>query len=245
MALPTRENLRKSELVFRAKIAQVATSTMLELPASDTTTVVRVTEVYQSPELLRFLRGKSITVVTRDTGSLRKAQEVFVSRRCGSMERALRSSSSQGKLVAWTTLKLRRRISSEAETAKDDALERASASPTRRLVVAGKVIGTRAVQVLDPATMSEHTPMWRAAIIQVINVEQGSLQSNQVEVLYPQSRDVMWYKTPKFHAGQEGVWILRSQRIDDINREGFTALNPLDFHSTQGLEHIRRLIRRR
>src|SRR3954454_1212338 len=70
MALPTRENLQQSELVFRAKVAQVGASTMLELPASDTTTVVRVEEVYRSPETLRFLSGKSITVVTRGTGSL-------------------------------------------------------------------------------------------------------------------------------------------------------------------------------
>src|SRR5258707_236016 len=77
MALPTRENLQQSELVFRAKVAQVGASTMLELPASDTTTVVRVEEVYRSPETLRFLPGKSITVVTRDTGSLRAGQEVL------------------------------------------------------------------------------------------------------------------------------------------------------------------------
>src|SRR5205085_8051235 len=107
------------------------------------------------------------------------------------------------------------------------------------VVVVGKVIGTTPVQVLDPATMTEHSPMWSEAIIQVTNIEKGSLPSNEVVVLYPESRDVMWYRAPKFQAGQEGVWILRWQQIEGMNREGFTALDPLDFQSTQALEHIR------
>jgi hypothetical protein len=243
MALPTREKLQESELVFRAKVAQVGASTMLELPASDTTTVVRVEEVYRSPETVRFLPGKSITVVTRDTGSLHAGEEVLFLTKVWLYGESLAVVEVGMEPVDMDHVELRQHFRAEAEAAKDDMLRDRITNAS--LVVVGKVIGTTPVQVQDPATMSEHAPMWSAAIVQVINIEKGSLSSNEVEVLYPQSRDVMWYRAPKFRTGQEGVWILRNQRIEDINREGFTALDPLDFHSTQALEQIRRLIQRR
>ena len=68
MTLPSREHLRQSELVFKAKVTKVGDSTMPEVPADETTIVVVVEEVYQAPEVLQFLAGKSITVVTPSPG---------------------------------------------------------------------------------------------------------------------------------------------------------------------------------
>ena len=76
-----RENLRHAELVFRGTVAGLRASTMPEVPASDSTVVVAVAEVYRSPDALRGLAGTSITVVTRDPNSLQSGQEaVFLAK---------------------------------------------------------------------------------------------------------------------------------------------------------------------
>src|SRR5262245_38652254 len=122
MALPKRENLRQSEMVFRAKVVQVRGSTMPELPASDTTIVVLVEEVYQSPEILRFLAGKSITVVTQDSGSLRAGQEVLFLAKgwlYGESIAVVEVGRESGKV---DHAKLRQHLSAEVEMANDEAL---------------------------------------------------------------------------------------------------------------------------
>jgi hypothetical protein len=77
MALPRREALRQAELVFKARVSGLGASTMPEVPASDTTIVAVVESVYEAPEVLRFLAGKSITVITQDAGTLHVGQAVL------------------------------------------------------------------------------------------------------------------------------------------------------------------------
>src|SRR5215471_8398100 len=75
--LPSQESLRQSELVFTAKIAKLGASNLAELPATDNSVVVEVEEVYQAPEVLRFLAGKSITVLVKDAQALQSGQKVL------------------------------------------------------------------------------------------------------------------------------------------------------------------------
>jgi hypothetical protein len=84
--------------------------------------------------------------------------------------------------------------------------------------------------------------MWALARIQVSVVEKGTPTVNEVDVAYPQSRDVVWYRAPHFSVGQEGIWILRRQPLRGLEREALTALDPLDFQPPDAVPRIRRLI---
>jgi len=241
MTLPSREHLRQSELVFKAKVTKVGDSTMSEVPADETTIVVVVEEVYQAPEVLQFLAGKSITVVTRDSGSLRAGQDIlFLAKGWLYGESiAVVEIGRESREVDYADL--RKHVNAEAEAARDEALHKRIVQAD--IVVAGNVVSSRPVQALDLGNASEHTPMWAEATIQVTSVEKGSLPPIGLHVVYPESIDVKWYRAPKFRVGQEGVWILRRRHIEELGRDALTALNVLDFHSTDALERIRKLIR--
>jgi|SRR5882724_6092376 len=239
MLLP-RETLRQSELVFRAKIAKLGATTVALVPATENTIVVAVEEVYQSPDVLRLLAGNSITVLVKDTRGLHVGQQVLFLTTVRLYGESLAVVEVGRQLGEVDSNDPKQHLSAEAQAASDELLSDRITRAT--LIVAGRVLYAKAIEP-NPLTMSEHSPLWSEVTIQVISVEKGTTPNGQVVVLYPESRDIMWYRAPKFHAGQEGVWILSSQWIEDLDRVDFTALDPLDFHPKEALERIRTLAR--
>lgn len=242
MTLPSREQVRQSELVFRGKITEVGASTMPEVPADKMTVVVKVEEVYQAPEMLRFLAGKSITVVTRDPAPLQAGQDALFLAKGWLYGKSIAVVEIERELGKVDYPDLRRYVNGEAEAARDEALLKRVADAD--VIVAGNVVSAKPVQALDLGNASEHTPMWTEATVQVSSVVKGSLPTSGLHVVYPASMDVKWYRSPKFPVGQEGVWILRRRQIEELGMHALTALEALDFHSMHALERIRALARR-
>jgi hypothetical protein len=100
--------------------------------------------------------------------------------------------------------------------------------------------------------LSEHAPLWRDATIEVNDVHKGTAPSREVVVRFPASTDVMWFKAPKLHVGQEGLFMLHTGELDTSKRAGvaaaaaapaervFTALHPADyqpFDQAGGIRH--------
>jgi hypothetical protein len=114
------------------------------------------------------------------------------------------------------------------------------------LIIAGKVVATRPAPGGRRAS-SEHDPDWWEAVIDVTSVAKGEASGKQVVVKYPNSRDEMWIDSPKFHVGEEGVWILQMNQAEKgparLRTEGYTALNPLDFQPKDRSERTMRLIK--
>ena len=88
--------------------------------------------------------------------------------------------------------------------------------------------------------------------------QKGSHQSKQVNVLFPASTDVRWYKAPKFQAGQKGLFVLHKTKIKTEEHhelralapegaphevEVYTALHPADFQPLKQKAVIKAMIR--
>ena len=129
----------------------------------------------------------------------------------------------------------------EDAAAADDALrERLRLAD---VVVAGKVVATRRLQTLTMANASEHAPLWSEAAIDPLSFEKGVAPSAGMRIVYAASRDIKWHRSPKFSVGQEGVWILRKQYIEELRDEALTALDRLDSQPIAALERVRMLVR--
>jgi hypothetical protein len=64
-------------------------------------------------------------------------------------------------------------------------------------------------------------------------------EGSTVEVYFANSKDIAWYKTPKFHPGDRGVVLLVVRMIKGIAGEHFVADDPRDFLPLDRLEDIR------
>lgn len=240
MALPSRESLRQSEFVFRATVERIAASAMVEVPASDRILVATVIEVYRAPEALHFLAGRSITVLAADA-QLQPGQDVLFFARSWLYGQTLAVIEVAREVGTVDFRSLPPQLSADAQAQRDAAI--AARLRDAALVVSARVAETRAIDSIDPATVSEHTPHWSEARLDVRSVEKGSLPGPNVIVFYPESRDVMWYQAPKFQTGQQGVFILRTGPVEGLDRVAYTALDPLDVQPPEALDHVRALIR--
>lgn len=121
-----------------------------------------------------------------------------------------------------------------------DLLNRIASSD---LIIVGKVTDIKLVEQSRRMPVSEHDPQWSRAIVHVEGIKKGVvMEEKDVTVFFPASLDVMWYFYPKFHNGQEGIFILHRQNIPELNLVGYTALKPLDVQSLNEIDRISTLI---
>jgi hypothetical protein len=133
------------------------------------------------------------------------------------------------------------RIPPEATSAKRAASRAASAADTPEPI----------------GPISEHTPHWREAQIEIDDVHKGEHKSNTVMIRFPASTDVRWYKAPKFEPGHQGFFMLRkhsdpkaptkglrkaAKKSAESTTEHFTALHPADFQPYTQPGGVRRII---
>lgn len=121
-----------------------------------------------------------------------------------------------------------------------DTLEERIAAAS--LVVVGTVSTVSMVAQGAGRPITHHDPIWMKAVIEVEAVEKGTLSATTVEVLFPASTDVRWYVAPKFHEGQQGIWILRRTDVEELRTAAYTALHPQDVHPKDRLALIRAVI---
>jgi hypothetical protein len=246
----------KAEFVFRGTVLATGQATMAHVEATERTAIVRVDEVLRAPEALRLATGQSVTVVGEDVPPPAGQQAVFFT--FGMIFGATIAVHSLGHDDVLAADNEARASASPADPVDQHKAQRADDRfATADLVVTGQV---RSVRMLDggpipaaaalgnselPRRVSEHEPLWQEATIDVHEVHKGAPPSGPVVVRFPASMDVMWFRAPKFRAGQAGVFLLHrgdeeapeglhatAAVLGDTGQEGdtFTALDPADFH---------------
>jgi len=141
---------------------------------------------------------------------------------------------------------LKQEIAQAKVEAEDDQIRERLADA--EVVLAGAVKSVRPFEEARKVSpVSEHDADWWLAEITVKRFLAGKAGNKTVLVAYPNSHDVMWADSPKFKAGEEGVWILhrpRNQRIfENVKEPVYTAINRRDFQETKETERVMRLLK--
>ena len=251
MSTPTVEDLtQRSQFIFQGTVIALQAATMSAVPITPTTMVVEVDEVIHAPVGLGNRTGQEITVQAEERGELQVGDQAifYTNGWLYGQDLAVRAIGVQ-KVHKLTTGQ-RQRVTASVQNKTDQELQDHLAQAD--LVIVGKVTsvqeipsGSRLVAAISsPARpVSEHDPQWQQAVIDVESVEKGKLAEGTVDVPFPASQDVRWYRVPKFHPGQEGVFLLHTnQDVRGLAREALTSLHPLDIQPKDQLEHIRKLI---
>jgi len=258
----------KATFVFEGTVKKLKAALMKSVTVDAHTAVVHVDQVLEAPANLRHLAGTDITVqlVERVKTAL---GESFVFHAAGWIfgeSVAVRAVTQEPVQRAHAPLLARggdpvaHRADRELQNRVNDA----------DLVVSGTVVAVKLPEGSEPQVravrgaadvagkpVSEHDPKWREAVVQVADVHKGEHAADKVSVLFPSSQDVRWYKAPKFHAGQQGYFVLQKSRMKasdcvdtrtrgaampaeaDKEVEVYTALHPEDFHPYTQPERIR------
>ena len=249
-----------ARFVFQGTVKNVKATTLKSVPASDRTIVVRVDRVIQSPEALSDYAGHDVTVRLAQGERVQSGQALIFYTNGWVFGESL-AVQSIGHEQATPSNVAAMSAHPEDPVRNLHAAEAMAQASRADLIVTGRVssvripVGEARVQARATATgrtterISEHAPMWQEAVIDVDETHKGRGRPKQVVVRFPSSTDVRWYQAPKFHAGQEGVFLLHKRQVPAaavktaslaaLRPAEYTALHPGDFQPLEQLPQIR------
>lgn len=237
---------RQSTFTFVGTVKELNAATMAEeVPVTQNTAVVHVDQVLQAPPMLANRDGTDITVLLRAAEQVPEGQQATF----------FTTGWIYGEDIAVQEV-------GHVEGRVDDerAAELAVLSPgtpenrTHRLqqrlagadvVVLGMVSEIKFPEGYDThGPVSEHAPLLRQATIQIETVYKGDLPADQdmVQAIFFESQDIRWHRTPILDVGQKGIFVLDKREIQELQREEYAALDPLDYQLPEQRDLIETLL---
>lgn len=245
--LPALDQLtRESSYIFLGTATKTKASTISLLPASDSTIIVRVDAVLHAPATLADYTGQELTIQLRDANSVKEGQRLVFFTNGGLFGKGI-ALKEVGHLAppagtADQTKLLRAQIAEALQKKTDEDVARRMAGA--ELVVVGKVLETRPAKLPERSPVTEHDPEWWQADIQIQSVEKGQHSGQTVSVLYANSLDYLWARSPKLKANQDGIFILHRNEVKWPGVERFyTLVDPLDLQLIGRLERVRQILK--
>lgn len=135
------------------------------------------------------------------------------------------------------------------EQTSDAAQKAADSELAQRLaqaevVVSGEVLSVAPLAPQQPGIRSEHNPDWWQATVEVQSVEKGNVSTKTISVLFANSRDIAWYRSPKLKKGDRGIWLLHNRDISGKPVPGLAVTDSLDSQPPSELSRIRSLLQK-
>jgi hypothetical protein len=110
------------------------------------------------------------------------------------------------------------------------------------LVIIGYVNESSAYEVEHPK-ITEHDPLWTKAVVNIQEVIKGNASAgDNIEVIFPNSYDVKWYKVPKLYPHQKSIFILHLKKIENLNVVRYTVVDESDVLGLDNLNRIAKLL---
>lgn len=238
--------------VFEGSVRSMSASNVSAVPADERTAVVQVDHVRLAPRALAGFTGKEITLRMAPNEKLASGDKaIFFTDSFVFGDHLAVQSLGHDPLAATeakaalagaspVVQKLRRRIDQAQSVVSGQVAEvRPYTAPTAKAMAAGG-------PAIPAGPISEHTPFWQEAVIDVSDVHKGPSQK-RVVVRFPSSTDVKWRKAPRFKKGQKGIWLLHPGSPAPSETKSaaamakaaaappaagfYTALDPDDFHA--------------
>jgi hypothetical protein len=229
---------RRSGFVFLGEVLQTSASTVELVEATKETAVVRVERVLQAPDDLGAAKGSAVTV--RLASPVKKGQRV-VFFTVGWISGENLAVQELGRQAPGDPEAVEKQVGDVARRDEIAGLRRRVKEASA--VVMGEVVETRPVGGKEVPPSSEHDPQWRSAVVVVQSGEKGDVKEGQrVEVAYPSSDDVMWFRAPKPQKGDRAVFLLHQRGLEERDVRMLAIVEPVDMQPVERLDDIRRAV---
>jgi len=206
-------------------------------PEAGEIVAMRIEEVLRSTPVLRGLAGQEALVASRSAGPLRQLKNPILFAEVVSLgQQLLVRDLGHVEADHQTT---RHVVEAVREVEERPLRERIAAAD---LIVEGEAVDSKEVE-LPTLRRSEHDPVWWIARVNVAAVLKGH-KPRELRVLFANSRDHVWARSPKLHPPARGILLLFRVKEDEVPREVprtvYQATDPLDFQPLDRREEIER-----
>lgn len=233
----------QSGFVFEAQVEKLGASTATGYAAVDETAIVRITRIVKSTPALSGYEGQQITVHLQAPVSLKEGQQaVFFTHGAHYGDGLVLAEIGHAKGGAGE-------MADELNSAvhAGNLAEMSQRLAQADLVVSGVASAPKryeppAAAAAAPRHVSEHDPDWHVSTITIDKVEKGVHSEKKVDVFFPNSMDIAWYRSPKVKQGDRGVWLLHNRDVHGRAVPGRAVTHPLDFRPAAEAELVRSLL---
>ena len=244
---PVDKNLDKfvqdSTYIFSGVVEKLGSAHMDSVPASDNTAVVKVEHVYTPAEILGDLTGKQVTIQLKENKTITPRSKVAFFTNGWIYGKGI-AFIEVGRMKEQQPDKFKTKVAESRQRKADQQLK--NRIDRAAVVVVAKVVKTNELKLDKRLPISEHSPHWREAVLQINSIIKGEFQGQELRMIYPGSNDEVWVESPKPEIQKEGIWILQKDQQEKggpkFRVPGYTALDALDFQTMDQLEKVKRLI---
>jgi len=241
------ELTHQAGFVFEAQLLQMGASTSAAYPSGPDTAIVRVTKLLKATPALAGYEGQLVTVQLQSAGTHQVGQQsVFFTDgiHYGDGLVVAEIGTVGGGVAAMepdfnTAVQSSQDIDMTQRLAQAELVVTGVASEPRPFAPQAATVAA----AVPARRVSEHDPDWCATTITVESVEKGSHAGKTVDVIYPNSRDVVWFRAPKVQAGDHGVWLLHNRDHHGKPVPALAVTHPLDFRPIEEAPHVRNLLK--
>ena len=230
---------RSSIVVVGTVIKAKASLEPLQAP-SERTVVIKISRMYAGAEIVGDQKGRTATVVlSRPSTKLKVGTEAVFFGNPRFTGKSL-TIAGEGELVAGAATAAKADLELGVQARRDQPLRErlaVASSVFRGKVESERAISSGADQVSESREPpSEHDPEWHVASVRVVDALKGTEKGTLVNVIFPASRDVMWFNSPKLKVGQEVLFITHKPDKGDTRLMGASGV--ADFLETQSAEVV-------
>ena len=247
------ELAQQARFVFKGTVQKLKAATMRDVKVDARTAIVRVDEIIHASEALSNYAGKNITVQLGGRKKVSKGHQAVFYTNAWLFGESVAVESIDHEEVA--------KVPAALATVAADPVQALAQRDTKTqfdsadAIVSGRVTSVRVpsdVVAARSAAMAAPTIAGPVSEVKVDVVHKGS-HSGDAHIRFPASSDVMWHYAPKFHAGQEGFFMLHKAAKKEVaaaaslsapteDTGDYVALNPADFHPLDQAEGVRSLL---
>ncbi len=220
----------RSAIVVRGKVVKTNASNEPMVAASASTAVIRITKMYAGSEIAGDQAGRTATVILSRPGSVKVGQEATFFGNPRFMGKTL-TIADEGEIASNAAdSRAAPSIERRVQARRDRPVVERLASAT--LVFRGVVETVRPLAAAAaapgeskpyPTRPSEHDPDWHVAMVKVVKPLRGE-SGPVVTVVFPASRDIVWFNVPKLKPGQDSVFITHALSPEEAARHRASGL---------------------
>jgi hypothetical protein len=210
----------RSAIIVRGKVLKLNASDEPLVAASPSTAVISVLQMYAGSEIAGELKGRTATVILSRPDSVKAGEEALFFGNPRFLGRSL-TIADEGELAVTTGGPLMLSQAQGGAQARKDKpiLDRLA---TASLVFRGTVESVRPLEATSgegktSAPPSEHDPDWQVASVKVVTALRGGEVGQTVMLIFPASRDIMWFNAPKLKTGEDAVFLAQPANQQDIS----------------------------
>jgi hypothetical protein len=233
--------VEKAGFIFRGKVMRHGTAdTEFTASAPQKIVTVLIEEIFYSTDVLRGLAGREAIVIGDEVANLKEGISLILFTNCVSLGNSV---------VLREVAELQ--ASREAERDVMHAVNTRNERPLRNrvekaeLIITGRVIESQSAGTTS-IPKSEHDPDWWVARVAVQSVLKGKETNKEIEVLFPNSTDIVWYKVPKLREAMRGIFLLEHLKEKEAPKEVARAIyritDPLDFLLDDRLKDVQGML---